>query len=97
VLSPPHGSAPLGGGLGHRHRLLVHDGGPAPLDGVAHSLSFIFGESQLRNTFLENDVLDIAMIRESTQVGLSAAPCSCTYLNPYPNPRRPFLTHARGR
>lgn len=51
------------------HGMIVHDGGPAPLDGSAHTFSVIFEDGDVRNSFVENDILDMVPLRRSGEVG----------------------------
>ncbi|EDQ91979.1 uncharacterized protein MONBRDRAFT_22689 [Monosiga brevicollis MX1] len=51
--------------------LLAHDGGPAPLDGQAHTLSILMPDGRVRNSFLDNDVMDILLLSDGPK-GASA-------------------------
>ena len=47
---------------------IVHDGGPAPLDGSAHTFSIIFPDGDIRNSFFDSDILDMVPLRKGAEV-----------------------------
>ena len=57
---------------------MIHDGGPAPLDGSVHGFSVVYGKDRVKNAFLESDILDVVAIQDGLKVRhVSVAPCGC--------------------